>query len=164
MNLDRIYIDGEESILAGRRIMALAGGAVFSPEGERCIARYVDGKLAGGVVYSNATQASLEMHVAGLCPRWLNRDLLWVAFDYPFMQLGVRKVFTRIQASNTEALRFNASLGFKDEAVLKDVFPDGDMVIRSMYKADCRFLNIVARTIRSCGVVGHGEAKSTGSA
>jgi hypothetical protein len=161
---DRIHIGDEEAVLAGRRVMALAGGAVYNPEGERCIARYVNGVFVGGVVYSNATQTSLEMHVAGVRRGWLNRDLLWVAFDFPFVQLGLKKVFCRIQASNTEALRFNASLGFKDEAVLKDVYPDGDMIIRSMYKADCRFLNIVARTIRRREVVGHGEAESTGSA
>lgn len=161
MILDRIHIGDDHAFDAGRRIMALAGGAVFNPAGERCIARFVDGTFVGGVVYSNATQASLQMHVAGVRRGWLNRDLLWVAFDFPFNQLGVGKVFASIRASNTEALRFNASLGFKDEAVLTDVFPDGDMVIRSMYKADCRFLNIVARTIRSRGV-DHGQTEGTG--
>ncbi|MDE4913465.1 hypothetical protein PQI07_22555 [Methylobacterium sp. 092160098-2] len=160
MTLDRIHIGDEHALNAGRRIMALAGGAVFNPEGESCIARFVDGSFVGGVVYSNATQSSLQMHVAGVRRGWLNRDLLWVAFDFPFNQLGLRKVFTSIRASNTEALRFNASLGFKDEAVLTDVYPEGDMVIRSMYKADCRFLNIVARTIRSRGV-NHGQTEGT---
>lgn len=161
--IDRIHIGDEHAENAGRRIMALVGGTLFNPAAETCIARFIDGSFVGGVVYSNATQASIEMTVAGMRRGWLNRDLLWVAFDYPFNQLGLKKVFARIKTSNTDSLRFNASLGFKDEAVLRDVFPDGDMVIRSMYKADCRFLNIVARTIRSRGVQDVNETEGAGN-
>lgn len=133
----------------GHRILRLSGGAVFNPRGETVMARIRDGKLLGGIVYSNYTKRSIEMHTAGFVPRWVNRNILWAAFDYPFNQLGCEKVFGRVQASNEQAMRFDLSLGFTVETVVKDVYPDGDLNVMSMYKADCRHLNIRPRGLHS---------------
>lgn len=80
------------------------------------------------------------MHTAGFVPRWLNRDLLYNAFYYPFVRLGCLKVFGEIPASNRKSLEFATKIGFKWEAVLKDVFTDGDLIITSMRREDCRWL------------------------
>lgn len=87
------------------------------------------------------------MHVAAFRPRWINRDLLWAAFHYPFVQLGVKKVFGQVPEDNTKALELNRNLGFKEETRIADVYPEGDMVLMSMYKADCRWLSIKPRGI-----------------
>ena len=139
---DHIRINDPED---GKRIMALAGGGVFNPLAETVIARVVDGAFVGGAAYGNFTGRSCEMHTAGVRPRWVSRDLLWTCFDYPFTQLGVEKVFGRVQASNEAALKFDFNLGFREEARLKDVYPDGDLVILSMYRQDCRWLNLRPR-------------------
>lgn len=127
---------------AGFEIMKRGGEGVYNPRSETCIARYSGDKLMGGVVYSNYTQASLEMTVAGLHPNWLTRALLFVCFDYPFNQLHCRKVFSRINAKNERSIQLCGHLGFRVEAVLNDVFIDSDLLIFSLYKRDCRFLNL----------------------
>lgn len=127
--------------------IAEAAGCIYNDAVDNVIARWVGDDLVGGILYQGYTGASVQMHVAGFRPRWLNRDLLWVAFDYPFTQLGVKKVFGQVGVHNTKALEFDRNLGFKEEARIADVYPEGDMILMSMYKSDCRWLNIQPREL-----------------
>lgn len=128
---------------------AIARGATccFNPEADVCIANVKDGRVLGGVVYQGFTEASIQAHVASFDRNWLTRDLLWAMFHYPFEQLGVKKIFGQVGAHNTKALEFDLNLGFKEEARIKDVYPEGDMILLAMYKADCRFLSIKPRNL-----------------
>ena len=146
---DRIHIDNVEHGLA----IARAASTTFQPT-TRCIARVRDGELLGGVLYENNTGASILAHMAGFTPDWVNRDLLWVSFHYPFIQLGVRKMFGQVAESNRAALEFNRKLGFKEEHRIKDVFPDGDMILLAMYRDDCRWLRLKPRHLRYNGSEG----------
>jgi RimJ/RimL family protein N-acetyltransferase len=93
------------------------------------------------------------MHAAAFKPRWANRDLLWIAFHYPFVQLGYKKVFARVHVANTDALKLNLHLGFKEATRLTGVYPmierpdDGDLVIMEMTREECRWLTIQPRVI-----------------
>jgi RimJ/RimL family protein N-acetyltransferase len=118
----------------------------WNPITDICIARVEKGKLYGGIIYKDYTgkNGSVAMHVAAFLPRWVNRTILWVAFDYPFNQLGVKKVFGQVPADNEAALKFDLNLGFKVEGQIKDVYPSGDMLLLSMYRAECRFLQMKA--------------------
>jgi len=122
------------------RALAVAGGFFYNPESNVVFSREKDGKLLGGVVFQAYNGASIVIQVASFSPRWIDRDLLWMAFHYPFDQLGVRKLFTQTPSNNRKALDFNAKLGFKDEARIAGVFRDADLVIRSMCREDCRWL------------------------
>jgi RimJ/RimL family protein N-acetyltransferase len=127
----------------GDRI-AEAAGTTFNWGVDPVISRVTpQGELMGGVLLSYWTgfNGSVSMHTAGFHPRWVNRVMLWVCFDYPFNQLRVRKIFGQVPEDNDKALRFNEHLGFKVEGKISDVYPDGDMILMSMYRADCRFLN-----------------------
>ena len=68
--------------------------------------------------------------------------MLWITFDYPFNQLGVKKLIGQVPSSNLKALEFDKKLGFKEEARISDVFPDGDLIVLSMRREDCRWLKI----------------------
>lgn len=128
--------------------IAEAAGTVFNPH-DNCISRVTSkGNLMGGVVYTGYTGewGSIGMHVTGFMPMWLNRDLLWTAFNYPFDQLRVRKIFIQVPESNARSLAFTSHIGFTVEHVIKDVYPDGDMILMAMYREDCRFLAITPRT------------------
>lgn len=128
--------------------IAGAAGASFDPLKNTVIARVEDDQLYGGVVYYDYTGKSVGMHTAGFRPGWISRDLLWMCFHYPFEQLGVTKVLGEVISSNAKALALDKHLGFKVEAVISDVFPDGDAVIMGMYKADCRWLAIKPTLVR----------------
>jgi hypothetical protein len=107
-----------------------------------------DGKLLGGVTYDGFTGGSIFMHQAGFTPKWLSRAMLWVVFDYPFNQLNVKKVCGTIPSYRKTLLEFNERLGFKEECRIKDAYPDGDMIVLSMPREECRWLSIKQNTLR----------------
>jgi hypothetical protein len=100
------------------------------------------GNVLGGVIYDGYTGGCIFMHQAGFSRRWLTGNMLWIVFDYPFNQLGVRKVAGTINANNKELLDFNRKLGFKEEARIKDAYPDGDMLVLTMSREECRWLKL----------------------
>ena len=112
-------------------------------------ARVVDGDLYGGVVYNGYTEASMMIHSAAFHDRWINRDLLWITFDYPFNQLGVHRLFGQVPADNLAALKFNRNLGFRTVAIIEGVYKDDVAChVMRMDREDCRFLKIRPRHIR----------------
>lgn len=128
--------------------IAEKAGAQFNPAVDVCIANTGPDGLWGGVIYNGYTGASISLHAAGFDSRWATVDMLWVTFHYPFVQLGCKKMFAQVPASNSRALEFDRKLGFKEEARLKDVFPDGDLVVLSMRREDCRWLRLKPRSLK----------------
>lgn len=101
-----------------------------------------EGNVMGGVIYDGFTGGCIFMHQAGFDARWLVGNMLWIVFDYPFNQLGVNKVAGTINSNNKELLDLNRRFGFKEEARIKNAYPDGDMLVLTMERADCRWLKI----------------------
>lgn len=126
-----------------------SSGVVFNPEADTVIARVdPDGTLRGGNIYNGYTGVAINVHMAGFDPHWCNIDMLWVGFHYPFVQLGVRKLFAQVPAANSKALDIDKKLGFKEEARIKDVFPDGDLIVLAMKPEDCRWLKLKPRSLK----------------
>ena len=134
------------NLVAGRRI-AQAAGTFFNLEHDQCIARFEDGVLYGGVTYTGYSGCSIQGHMAGFVPNWINRDFLWVAFHYPFVQLGVDRVFAQVPESNKRALEINMKLGFKLVAKIEGVYPTGACCVLEMQKSGCRWLQITPRRV-----------------
>lgn len=129
------------------RMVAKAAGTHFNAEINQVIARQAaNGKLLAGVIYDGYTGVSIRCHIASFSPNWLSKDYLWTIFDYPFTQCGVRKIIVQIKETNLKSLEFVSHLGFKEEVRIKDVFPEGDCVVMSMYRDQCRWLDIKQRT------------------
>lgn len=135
----------ESGNLEHARIIAEEVGWFFNPACDHVISRSRNGKLLGGVIFTGYTGSSISIHVAGFDPRWINNDMLWIVFNYPFVQLGVRKLVGQVPSCNHKALDFDFRLGFKEEARITDVFPDGDLVFLSMRPEDCRWLKLKPR-------------------
>ena len=57
-------------------------------------------------------------------------------------------MFGQVPASNVRALEFDRKLGFIEETRIKDVFPDGDLVVLSMKREDCKWLNLKPKTLK----------------
>lgn len=129
--------------------IAQKAGATYNPAADMCIANVgPDGGLLGGVIYSGYTGSSIGIHMASFDPRWATVDMVWVAFHYPFVQLGCKKVFGQVPASNSKALELDLRLGFKEVARIEDVFPDGDLVVLAMDREDCRWLRLKPRGLK----------------
>ena len=113
------------------------------PEETVCIGQEIDGNLVAVVGFNNFMPNACQIHIGAVSEvNWINKDLLWATFDYPFNKLGVRVILGQICANNTDALRLNRHLGFKIVAEIPDAHMDGDLVIMAMRKEDCRYLDI----------------------
>jgi RimJ/RimL family protein N-acetyltransferase len=117
----------------------------YNPLVDHCIARVTSqGNVLGRVIFSDYTGrgGSIKIHVTSWDPRWISRGLLYIVFDYPFNQLGVKKIFADIRRSDVRTFQFAVKAGFKAEAGSEGVYPDDDMLVMSLYRDDCRFLGV----------------------
>lgn len=131
----------------GHRI-AKEAGCNFNPAVDICISRWEDGLLLGGVIYQNFTGESIGIHMAGFHPRWVNKDMLWVSFDYPFNQLGVKRIFGQVPESNAKALELDLRLGFRIVTKIDGVFRDGGVIVIVLEREDCKWLDLKPQTLR----------------
>jgi hypothetical protein len=129
------------------KLIAKASNMQFVPLMHHCIARYnSQDQLMGGVLFSDWMGGSVQVHVAGFQPCWADKGLLYLTFNYPFTQLGVKKLIGLVPEWNYRARNLNLHLGFKIEYKVDDVFNhqqlDNGMYIMSMRREDCKWLNM----------------------
>jgi hypothetical protein len=86
----------------------------------------------------------------------MNREYLWYCFHYPFEELKVHKILGLVESDNLEAQKLDEHLGFTLEATLKSAAPKGDLLIYSMTRDQCKWLNLKGKY--------RGEAQSSSSA
>lgn len=131
-------------------------GGGYYREGSACIGLERNGELIAGVLYDyhNGENGSVYMHVASNAHYWLDRHYLEICFDYPFNQLKCRTVIGLVEDTNLKARKLDEHLGFKLTAVIPEGHPEGDLLIYTMRKKDCRWLKESSR----------GEAERTAAA
>lgn len=122
--------------------IAAAAKASYNPATDKCLARVEGGELFGGFTFSDYTGpgGSMMCHVAGFRPHWLNRALLRDAANYAFNHCKCGKLFGQVRATQPKVLAFDLKLGWKEEAFLEGVFPEGGCHILGMAREDCRWL------------------------
>tara|TARA_R110000868_G_scaffold153970_1_gene379955 strand:- start:864 stop:1268 length:405 start_codon:yes stop_codon:yes gene_type:complete len=131
----RVFTDDQERI---GRWFCEANGDEYPLAGMTFIGLESHGKIVAATSYNCFNGASVQMHVA-ITGRF-NREALWYAFHYPFIDLGVKKIIAPVPSTNTKALRLDYHFGFKTEAIIKDAAPDGDLHFLTMTKEQCRYL------------------------
>jgi RimJ/RimL family protein N-acetyltransferase len=99
-----------------------------------------DGKLVAGVAYAEWNGPNVVCHIASEGSHWLTRPYLWAIFDYPFNQLGCKRITVCVGEGNEPSRRFVKHLGFNQEAELYGAHPTGDLIIYGMFREECRFL------------------------
>lgn len=140
----QIRIDGEGD---GAWVMRRAGGS-FNPATDHVLLNLRDGERLGGFVLCGYLGASLTVHMAGDDPRWCSRDLLWMLCHYAFVQLGCRKLIAPVCSRNHNALAQDLRGGFRLEAVIRDAYPDGDLMLLTMTRDSCRWLRVIPQSYR----------------
>jgi RimJ/RimL family protein N-acetyltransferase len=130
--------------------VAKVAGTHYDPVQNACIVRLRGDDPIGGVVFTNYTGESIVIHSGSWTTHWINRDMLYATFDYPFNQLGVKRLFGQIPEDNFHARAFNEKVGFRYVARIEGVYKHGIacMVMR-LDREDCRFLSVRPRTIIS---------------
>lgn len=114
-----------------------------------------DTRPGAGVIYDNYNSVSVCCHIwvaPGFRP---SREWYGAIFDYPFNKLGVRKLVGQVAERNKSAAKLDEHFGFVKEAVIKDFSPDGDLIIYTMTRDQCRVLNapMWSRTTQNLGRV-----------
>ncbi len=107
----------------------------------QCITCVVAGKPVAGVVYDGYTGKSIAAHIwiaKGVIP---SKDWYAAIFDYPFNRLQVHKVVGEVVSNNVSASRLDKHFGFVEEARIKEYSEDGDLILYTMTRAQCRVLN-----------------------
>jgi len=117
-------------------------GTVWSPATSTTVGLFsVDTGIMAGVIYEGYNGANIGAHIASVPGKsWPTRDFLRFIFHYPFEQLKVKRITGMVASSNEAAVEFNKRLGFKQEAVLKDAHPQGDLIVFVMRKEHCKWL------------------------
>jgi RimJ/RimL family protein N-acetyltransferase len=128
--------------------LAQAAGVVFNKDADTVLCRIERGELLGGVLFTDYTGSSINLHVAGLKPNWINNDMLWATFHYAFVQLGCKVIIGRVSSGNSRALEFDKKLGFSEVARIDDVFPDGSLILLAMRREECRWLKLRPRHLK----------------
>lgn len=106
----------------------------------RCLGNITeDGKIIGVVGFDNWNGASCQMHVAGE-GNWVSREFLRCTFDYAFNTAKLNVVIGAVPSGNKRALKFDKHVGFTEVASIEGGHPDGSLVILSLRREDCRYL------------------------
>ena len=130
----------DENVI-GPWVCQRTGGQYFPDCGARAIGLVRDGNLVAGVLFEHYNGRSIAMHVAGEGRDWMTRDFLMECFRYPFVQLGVHKIIGLVDSSNRDARRLDEHLGFHMEAKIAGAAPRGDLMVYTMTREQCRFLD-----------------------
>ena len=120
----------------------LMGNSTWVSEGRTAIGGVdEDGTPLWAVIYDHYEKGgSIQVHIAIDNPKHVTRRAIEHVFEYPFCQLGVKKVLGIVNSQNHRALTFDLRLGFQIEHIVKDAYDRGDMYILSMTQEQCRWL------------------------
>jgi RimJ/RimL family protein N-acetyltransferase len=122
-----------------RNWLSKVGNNVY-PQETKCIGQEKDGQLIAVVGYNNFTEKLCQIHVASTDVYWLNKDLLFAIFDYPFNKVGVKVILAPICKDNHKSLNLCRKLGFVKVADIPYAHKDGDLVIMAMKRNQCKWL------------------------
>ena len=110
----------------------------YFQERSRSIGLKKDGEFIAGVIYENWHGRSITCHIAvtgRMIPAYL-----FAIFDYPFNVCKVGKIIVPVSSANLTSIKFVEKMGFYEEARINNAMADGDMVIFTMPKEQCKYL------------------------
>jgi RimJ/RimL family protein N-acetyltransferase len=110
------------------------------PQNTACIGQEKDGELIAVVGYNNFAPNSCQIHVASTDVYWLNKELLFAIFDYPFNKLEVKVIIATIYKGNVKSLNLCRKLGFKKVGDIPYGHPKGDLIVVAMKRNQCKWL------------------------
>ena len=103
------------------------------------ISVWSDESLCAVIVYSAYNSHNCEVTVSAVNKWWLRREVMDVLMNYPFNQLGCRRITLLIRDGNRLVSRLVEKLGFIQEGRLREFYPDGnDCLVYGLLKTERR--------------------------
>ena len=119
----------------------VANKAAADPRSAFCALGYeVDGELVCGVFYEDYTGSSVTATIAIEPGTMFPREFLREMFSYPFSVWDCKKIIALVADTNEKSKAFVERLGFEREAEIADYYSDGSLIVYSMIKQKCRYL------------------------
>ena len=131
-----IVTDRQEEL--GRWLMSRIGGTYLAGRGVYIgLAR--NGILCAVAGFEDYNTASIMGHLAVDGNRM---DLTWIkyCFKYVFDIAKVNKLIGMVSSDNTRAYSMNLKFGYIEEAVIKDACKNGDMILMTMTREQCKYI------------------------
>ena len=97
------------------------------------------GNVQAGVLYEDFNKANVMCHIAGE-GNWATRGFLSVIYDYPFNQLGVKRITVPVNSTNVKSINLVTRMGFALECTLAQATPEGDLHLFRMWRDDCQYI------------------------
>jgi len=132
----------DEAQRVGDWVYSKFPGSHFDPEAMTAIGQESGGQIVGGCVYECFNGRAVQMHVAGDGGHWMTMDFLRAVLQYPFLQLGVKKIIAPIDADNAQARKFVEHVGFIPEATIVDGGKRGNLILYTLARQECRYLGV----------------------
>jgi len=129
------------SLIAGIPVVSwiVGRGECFAPgSGATGLGWVKDGNIVAGVMYEEFTEASI--HATIVVEEPMTKGFVHKIFDYPFNQLGVEKIIVQVNSANKKSLELAYRLGFDEEGCIKGAYLDGDRIILTMTKDECKWI------------------------
>ena len=97
-----------------------------------------DGEIVAGVIYQDWNHKSIVCHIA--VDGRLTPAFLAAICDYPFNVCQVDKIIVPVASENANSKDFVEKFGFTEEARIKEAHPDGDIILYTLTRDNCRYL------------------------
>lgn len=100
-----------------------------------------DGQLAAAVFFDDFKlgDCSLSLYIEDR--RAITKAAIRRAFEYPFCEVGVRRVSAAVRSANRPSIEVLERLGFKREGVKRCAYPDGsDELSYGMLWSECSWI------------------------
>lgn len=114
-------------------------GGKYHQDDAQAIGLEKNGQIIAGVIFERYNGHSLWVHIAA--EGRLTPSFVKAICKYAFIDCDVEKVIGTVTSGNVKAMKFDENLGFIEEGRIRDAAPDGDIIIYTMSKSNCRFIN-----------------------
>ena len=94
------------------------------------------GEIVAAALFANHQGPTIEVTFVTSTPRWASREMVRGILQYPFVQLGCKRVTAVTEACNKPARAFLERLGFRQEGVHPEAFPSGDGISYGLLRKD----------------------------
>lgn len=115
---------------------------VYSRDHDNCLGVFKDGHPLGGVIFTNYNYTNIDVHWGSVeaTGHWMTHKVLWAIADYCFNELNVHRITCYENTADIHLIQMVEKIGFKQECIQHDYYPDGDRLCYVMRRDTCPWL------------------------